>query len=242
MHIFNFVTKQEIDELPEDSEAAFMQFVNHASKRLDETYRNASFDNDEGQWQVYHEAKYRYKNIILAAARSYGIEPFASMEVPSLKEFSDADYRQFEFDLDHYLTQILLGSSNKDSVALSDKDKDRIRQYTYNLRNAVEKAQMPQDKREALLKKLDIFETELEKKRISLLEISKISFAIFAAPGAAWSSVDIIHKLTTNILQIVGEAKAEEDEAKRLKTSTQRILVAPRKATEAVLFEDEIPF
>lgn len=103
---------------------------------------------------------------------------------------------------------------------------------------------MPTDKREALLRKLEVFEAELNKRRISLMEVANIAFAIFAVPGAAWASVDVVQKLTTNIIQTVAEEKAQEDEAKCLLTTSKGVLGAPRKIVPARIeaYDDEVPF
>lgn len=243
MDIFDFITQQQIEELPENPQAAFTQFVQHAGHGLDKAYQSADGSDDDSRWQIYHEAKLQFQNFVTAAARTYGIEPFASMDVPSLRDYSDDDYRQFRSDLNHYITQILLGSSTKDSVALSDKSKDKIRQYMYNLREAIEQSKLPEDKRDALLKKLESFESELNRRRLNLVEVSKVAFALFAAPGAAWASVDIVQKLTTNIMQIVAEEKAREEEVKPITTNVIGVLAAPRKkVTHTPNLDDEIPF
>ncbi|WP_222428355.1 hypothetical protein [Sphingomonas suaedae] len=89
---------------------------------------------------------------------------------------------------------------------------------------------MTEAKREALLSKLDAFEKELEKRRLNMLAVARLTYLILAVPGTVWASVDITHKLTTSIMQTVAEAKAAEEETKQLPApAPPKALSAPRK-------------
>ena len=109
---------------------------------------------------------------------------------------------------------------------------------------------MTDAKREALFKKLDAFEAELEKRRLSMIAVARLTYLILSVPGTMWASVDITHKLTTRIMQVVAEAKAAEDETKQLPTlSAPKALSPPRKETPAPAkdgysddLDDDVPF
>jgi hypothetical protein len=110
------------------------------------------------------------------------------------------------------------------------------------------------DAKKALLQeKLAEFERELEKRRLSLLAVTKVTIAILALPGSVWASADIVHKLTSNVLQIVGEAKAVDDENRLLAApEPMKALLPPRTqiaapkshgfGTPSRDLDDEIPF
>jgi hypothetical protein len=90
---------------------------------------------------------------------------------------------------------------------------------------------MSASKREALLKRLDAFEAELEKRRLNMLAVARLAYLVLSVPGTVWASVDITHKLTTNIMQTVAEAKAAEDETKQVPAAAApKALSAPRPA------------
>lgn len=214
MQIYDFITDEEIDDLPEDDVAAFLTFVRITRRRLSEN--TASFDDETEQgWRLLNEARHSFMNIVTAAARRYRIEPFASMDVPRLGSFANDEHRQFSADLDHYMTQILLGDgsrSRRDSVALSETARTRIKTHLHHLREQIGKEGMPSDKRDHLLKKLAEFEEALDKRRLSLLALARVTIEILAVPGALTGSYDIAAKLLSNVAQTVAQEKAAEKE------------------------------
>lgn len=106
-------------------------------------------------------------NVVVAAAKNYGIEPFASLAIPRVKDFGADTNQEFRADLDHYLTQLLLDNSSRakrDSVLVPLEWKTTIWTYLFHLRELIEKADdLDQAKRESLLRCLSEFEAELEK-------------------------------------------------------------------------------
>lgn len=102
--------------------------------------------------------------------------------------------------------------------------------------------------REALLKKLDAFESELEKRRLNMMAVTRLTYLVLNVPGTVWASVDITLKLTTNIMQTVAEAKAAEEETKQLPAAAPpKALSAPCKPpTPRPPFDDnlddDVPF
>jgi hypothetical protein len=85
MIIFDFITQDEIDDLPDDDpQAAFVSFVRIAQRRLGE--RTAKIDARD-QWEELNEARHGFMNVVIAAGKKYEIEPFASLSVPRLNKF-----------------------------------------------------------------------------------------------------------------------------------------------------------
>lgn len=235
-----------MDGLPEDANIAFVNFVRIAQRRLAD--QTAKLEKNE-EWSALTDARLGFVNIVVAAAKRFGIDPFASMEVPRIERFNDDDHRQFKADLDHYMTQLLLDNSIRgkgDSVSIAPKVKDRIAAHIHGLRTCVENSNLSDSKKSKLNDRLDEFEKELEKRKLNLLAVTRVTLEIFALPGAVWASVDMTNKLITNVLQEVGEAKIAEDETRELpSTVPPSILSPPRveaKPTKEEDLDDEIPF
>jgi hypothetical protein len=232
MSIFTFLDQDELDDLPDDPQTAFMAFVRNAQRKLkDET---AKLDpENQYEWHQIDELRHSFMNVVLAAAKRLEIAPLMEIELPRLADFRDTDHRQFHADLGHYLTQLMFDNSirNKgDSVEILPKSKDRIRSYVHSLRNCIEQANMTDAKREALIKKLNSFEDELEKRRLSFLAVTRLSLEILAIPGAVWASTEITTKLLTSVMQVVAEAKVAEDETRQLPpVAPPKALSPPRK-------------
>jgi hypothetical protein len=187
-------------------------------------------------------------NAVLASARTYEIEPFYSMPVPKIGDFDQRQFQQFEHDVEHYVTQLVLNNSfqkRRDSVEILPKSKDSIRSYVHGLRECIEASNMTVAKREALLKRLDDFERELEKRRTSLLSVALLTFELLAVPGGVWASYDIAAKLITNMMQTVAESKAEEKEGQPVIAAQAplKALMPPRPespTTKRQSFSDEL--
>ena len=175
-------------------------------------------------------------NVIVAAAKKYEIEPFASLSVPRIKQFNEEKHRQFTADLDHYMTQLLLDNSSRakrDSVYMSPELKSTIRTYVYHLRELIEKSDdLDGAKRLELLRRLADFEAELEKKRLSLMAVAVLTITFLGAPGAIWASADMAVKLLTNIQRAVGEAKIADDATRRLPSAAAPMVITGPRPNE----------
>ncbi len=104
MNVYDFITQEELDDLPEDDHLAFAMFVRHAQRRLSESTDRIDGGEQDG-WRLIEEWRYDFMNVVLAAAKRFAIDPFTTMEVPALGNFDDAKHRQFKADLDFYMTQ-----------------------------------------------------------------------------------------------------------------------------------------
>jgi hypothetical protein len=233
MNVLDFVTQEELDDLPEDNHLAFATFVRHAQRRLAEATDGIDSSENYG-WRLIEEWRYDFMNIVLAAAKRFAIEPFATMEVPTLGNFDDNTHRQFKADLDFYMTQLIIDNTlrdRRDSVSLSQSAKERIRNYLHGLKECIDKAELTESRRGALLKKLADFEAELDGRRLSLLAVTRITLEIMMIPGALWASQQITTKLVNNVLQTVAEEKVVDDHKRQLPpVSPPQKLIPPREA------------
>ncbi|MBA1154936.1 hypothetical protein [Microvirga mediterraneensis] len=233
MNIFDFITQDEIDDLPDDDpQAAFIMFVRIAQRRLGD--RTAQIDDEsQGGWRLLEDARYGFVNVVVAAAKKYEIEPFISLEIPKLGRFDDQFHRQFRADLDHYITQLLLDNSSRakrDSVSISSDLKAEIRSYLHHLREAVDRADLSEAKRSILLRKLAEFEAELEKKRLNMVALTTFAITILSAPGGIWATAELAPRLVTNILRLVGEAKEADDASRRIQSAMPpKAITGPRR-------------
>lgn len=250
MSIFTFLDQDELDNLDEDPRIGFMELANIAVRKLHD--KTSHLDEDEqSDWRRIEELRFSCMNVLLAAAKRMEVEPFASMDVPTYDANRSSDWQQFKFDLDHYITQIVLDNSSRNrsgSVAILPKTKEQIRNYVRSLRECIENGHLEDKKREALLKKLDALEDELEKRRVSMIAIAKIAYHIWAVPGSMWASADIANKLMTNVMHTVAVAKEEENATKQLVAPEPvKALSAPRAKRHKDSpwsndLDDDIPF
>jgi hypothetical protein len=255
MNIFDLITPDELAELPDDNNLAFTGLVQIASKRFNEI-TNSLNDRDEDDWRRLEDARYGFINVIISAAKRFEITVLASIDVPKLDKFTESNYRQFRFDLDHYLTQILIDHSirvKRESIMVPIKTKEKIRDYVRALRDCIDKADLSDTKRERLHSKLNIFEGELEKNRLGVAAYAAIVLTILGVPPLVWDNYEIAIKLMNNISEQVAEAKLADDEQRQLPPIQKPVALIPPRApeigtqsefgrTKSRDLDDEIPF
>jgi hypothetical protein len=255
MNVLDFVSQEELDDLPEDDHLAFATFVRHAQRRLSEATDPIDASENYG-WRLIDEWRYDFMNIVVAAAKRFGIEPFATLEMPSLGDFDDNTHRQFKADLDFYMTQLIIDNTlrdRRDSVALSPPAKERIRKYLHELKQCIDKADLSDSRKHSLLKKLADSEAVLDGRRLSLLAVTRITLEIMMIPGGLWASQQITTKLLNNMLLTVAEEKVVDDQKRQLppvmppqKLMPPRELLVDDKRPQPAAFEtdldDDVPF
>lgn len=236
MNTFDLITQEELDEAPDDPEQAFMQLTRSAQVRFAERTRDLD-DSTEWGGRELEEARHGFMNVVVGLAKSYRIEPFVSMDVPRYENFDYRVHRQFRADLDHYMTQLMVNNSLKskrDSVFIAPDLKEKIRKYVNGLKQAIDRSGLSDAKKASLLAKLAEFEAELEKRRLTLLAVTRLAVAVAMVPGGVWGSVEAgkaVNRLVSNVFQTVGEAKVVDDEEQRQlqPASAPLVLLPPRK-------------
>lgn len=251
---FDFVTRDEMDELPDDPRMAFTDFVTLAEKRLSERVRDLESRQDEDGWREANECRHAFVNVVIAAGKRFMIDEFSALELPLVDQFSYNDYTELKAKIDHYITQVALDTSirlKSYSTIIPDNSKDRIRSHLHHLGEAIESSGLSDAKKEKLHKILSEFETELEKRRLSWLAVARLTYEILAVPGTLYASSEVVTKLITNINQTVAEAKAVEDETRAIPNEPTSFALTPPKTPKpkpqtdfgfGKPTDDEIPF
>lgn len=252
------LTEEFLAELPDDAQAAFGMVLRRVDAYLAEALN--AVDDSGNNWYTYEAAQHTAMNTIIAVAKRYEIQPFASMIVPARKGFGSEQFTEFKVDLDHYAAQLLLDNSirnKRDAVAIGPKIKDRLRQHVHGIKTLIDQADMPEPRRAALHKRITDFEAALETPRVNVVMLGGIMVAILAGAANITQLADspAMHKLVATIMHTIGEAKAIDDEKRELPPAqSPQPLLPPRpagqvpapskgrhKPTTADL-DDEIPF
>jgi hypothetical protein len=99
------------------------------------------------------------------------------------------------------------------------------------MRTQIDQADLTEAKRASLLKKLTEFEEALEKDRLPVFAVARIVLEILSltANTVALADSPTFAKLTSNIMQEVAKAKAEDDNHRRFPAiEAPRIALPPR--------------
>src|SRR5271155_228883 len=143
------IKDEEIEQLPEDPELAFVEFEKILRDRSNDKITEAS----QEQWANPDVYYIEYINKVLAAARTYEIDGLKNWEVPRLDSNCYRAYCQFVTDVDFFTTQIRIrhaGRNRQNSVGLDGNTKTKIHGYIQKIRIVLDKAELPESKRDLL--------------------------------------------------------------------------------------------
>lgn len=260
MSVMDILTAEFLAELPDDPHAAFGMVLRRAYAYLAEALQAIDETENDNGWHAYETAQHTAMNTIIAVAKRYEIQPFASMVVPPRKGFGSEHFTEFKVDLDHYAAQLLLDNSirgKRDAVAIEPKVKDRLRQHVHGIRTLIDQADMPEPRRAVLHKRIAEFEAALEKPRVNVVMLAGVMVAILAGIANVTQLADspAMHKVVATIMATIGEAKAIDEEKRELPpVQLPQSLLPPRPAdyfagpprgqgvTSTADLDDEIPF
>lgn len=246
MHASEFLPDEELDNIPDDPNRAFIYIVNFAQGRLREIRRQLHI-SDASDNEYWCNLTFSFIATIVGTAREFGIEAIANYSLPHSSDYTLDFYRQFSHDLDACLIQAKL-EARRSGFIIEEKSKDRIRAHVAKLREAIINSSLGEKKKKDLMKKLENFERDLQARRIAPVVFTVIALDILSGPGAVYASYDALQRLVANILETAAEAKAADEERQELLNPPPKLLLPnrmeakPRKDPYALSDDDEIPF
>lgn len=231
MNIYSFITGDEINELPDDPRLAFATFINIAYGRFQEKFSKLK---SVTEINASADLQHSFMNVTIAVARRYGISEFSDYSVPSINKFDGMKFREYISELDSSITLVAIDSRLRmrdESVLISNDVRTQIKTYIHYLRDLIEKSAVPDPKRRSLLDKLDEFERELEKKRVSYLAVAGFAIYMATIPGGIAGTVDASSRLVNQILGLVGEAQDAERQSRTLQPIAPPAALSPPQIT-----------
>jgi hypothetical protein len=242
------ITDEELAQLPEDPELAFVEFERIMRAQLYEAEEEVSREQF-GDADTY---RLEYMNKVLAAAKEYGIEALVQWQVPSANGRIFEEYRQFVSDVDHFTTQIRIRHAPKNrrnSVGLDGNTKRKIHHHIDQIRSAIDQAELPDTKRESLYEKLARFALEVDKARTGLEAGMAVYIAVCDGIGQGFKKLEPARRLVDSIAGLLGRAKEVEDSLRPIlpPPAERKRLEPPRDGLSAppptgIDLDDDIPF
>lgn len=241
---YDLVTAADYDGFPEEKDLKFIA--------LEETCRRNMNDMLSGDNPEHFDrlVKLQYMSTIKAAADELGISGI-SVNLNVVRAYEAFD--RFMLDVIGTITQLRLRNRREgdpNSVRLSVRNRALIGRELDRLQAAIEKSDLPAQKREALLKKLDELRAEIDKSRVGFGKALAVMAFIMAGTATTTSFLADAPNAIATITKLLGIDKAAEDaERERLGgPAGPRALPAPSQANSAVPSrssppdDDEIPF
>jgi hypothetical protein len=247
------ITDEELAQLPDDPELAFVEFERIMRTRLNEAVREIPDD----EFGDRDSCRLEYISNVLAAGKEYGIEALDKWTVPSAhEERIYIIFLNFITDVDHATMQIRIRNApriRRNSVGLDGNTKTKIHHLIAQIRNAIEAAELPVDKRESLYAKLNAFVSEVDKARTGLEAAMSVYIAICDGIGQGFKKLEPARRWFDSIGTFLGRAQEAEDklrqslppptERKRLEQPQLKLPSPEQKSRRPINdLDDDIPF
>lgn len=245
MSEYDLIPEEAYDNLPQDPYDQFAFIVRTAQGNL------ARMLDQPGSNDFADEIRAQFITTISGAAEALGVSglPDISDDIHQYRA-----YTNFQVRLAGIVAKVRLQSNlvaKPHSVALGRVTQAKIKQEVDQLRRAVEDSDLPQRKRDALLDKLEEFETELAKQRLSFARTMAITASIMAIVSGgtvALANAPKAAETVLTIIRLIGEDKEKEDaERERLMPPPKALpnYAPPPPPTFASFdsdLDDEVPF
>jgi len=156
-------------------------------------------------------------------------------------------YINFTADVDHFTTQVRIQNAprnRQNSVGLDGNTKAKIHHYIQRIREAIEKANLPEDKKDSLFSKLSNFALEVDKNRTSLQAGMAVYIAVCDGIGQGFRKLEPVRKMIDSIAALLGRAKEAEDSLQLPSPPELKRIPPPHRQLEPPPSseDDEIPF
>lgn len=257
MHVYDFISPEELDEAPEEPVAAFTYIVSIAQQRLQA--RIDQRGTDDNAWSADRADMYSFRSFAIAAAKQYEIKEFSNLALLDTFDRSNDQYlHEFQRDINHWIAQHILGNARRaksESIEFAPSLKDRLRAHVAALKQAIDDNDaLTAGRKSALHAKLREFEEALDGGRVPLWKLTKILLGIMSvsANGLQLYDSPTVQRLVNNMWSTISEAKAADDEQRRIPSPEPlKILMPPRRTREqsgkpretfSADLDDEIPF
>jgi hypothetical protein len=241
------ITDEEIEQLPEDPELAFIQFERILRERTREKVQTIP----EDQWQHATDPYFlEYITRVLAAAEEYEIESLKDSEIPPWEANFYVAYQKLIAKIDYFSTRVRLRNGKRNhrySVGLDGNTKTKIHSYIEKIRIVLNKIEIPEPKRDTLFGKLDAFALEVDKSRTNLQAVTDIYLTVCTVIGEGFNKLEPVRRFIDSIAALMGRAKESEDSLLALPSPTKQLpfslkQLAPPEANGRPLDDEEIPF
>lgn len=233
-----FISKAEVDALPDDPEEAFVI--------LEETVR----ERYEEEWdQLHDEASpntlmHRYMSAVLPAAQHYNIGVLTHWTRPTQILGNDSYdlFSQFMADVDYCVAELKLRSSTRAreySVALDAATRTKLEHLLNQLRETVNDLDVSVTKKDIILKRLNRLRDAIDRERTGFAEFGALMIAACDDVGEAAKRLEPVIQSVERIGAAIGIAKRAEDAQPRIPQRRAPKRIEDKRSKE---FEDEIPF
>jgi hypothetical protein len=230
-------------DLPDDPEQAFIILESHFRDLCDEKLRNMHQDDNPSIFYV------EYIGRVLAAIEELGLSTVFNDRVPKIGDVNYATYLDFNKDVEHYKTMLQIRHSRRAkgySVRFDEVTRQKIKHHLQQIREIVVKMEIDEQKRDALLVKINTLDFEVDRERTGLDVFGDFVVGTAGILGEAAEKAEPIRKWIDSIAGLIWGAR-KEDESKKLPAPPERKQIEPPRSPQpkpgsSSEMDDDIPF
>ena len=205
------IDDETLDSLPDDPGMAFVLFERACRKSL----REATEREDNGQ--VVNALQLDFMHDVVAAAQHFNIPEIKDFRLPETADYPWRKFEEFNRKVRFFTTTYRLTAKamrSRYSVELQGSHKDRIRTLVAHLKTAVDRADMPDWRKDRLRKRISEFEKALDGKRLNFTDAMIFVAALGAGLHGAGEGAEGMGKIIHEISVAIGQSKEVEDETR----------------------------
>lgn len=205
----DYFTLDELSAFPDDREERFVIIAERSKAHFDKAAKE--IDGREAYSQEY----YRYLGHIIAAARALKIQRMENINLRPQNETSTAEYQSLDDLIQLEITTIKIEADNKrrmNTVILSSSARERIGSLVGALRKEIEKFEISPRRKKRLFNRLEEFEREFEKGRVSLHIAGAFLLTFVGVMADVEGAKAPLLELVSRIESTLGAEKAERDD------------------------------
>lgn len=239
------ISAEDYDSLPDDPAAKFAAFEEICRRNMNKLI------HDDSDPDFNMMVRQQYMMQVSAAAEECGVEGLAYPWRPDDMMQAAED---FLLTASGVVTRFRLRNSGKPdalSVRLANKTRGRIEQQIAKLRDLIAGSDLPENRRNKLMRKLDELSVELSQPRVSLGKTLLVMAYVGAAlQGTTAMLADAPHAIATIASLLGTDKEAEEAEISRLGPppvpkllpAVPSALIAPQQGYREFDDSEDIPF
>jgi hypothetical protein len=226
------------EDLPEDSEKAFIVLEEHFREECTDKIREA---HHEERLDVYYM---EYIGRVLAAIEELGLATAFLSPVPSIDEVNYTTYLNFSKDVEHYRTMLQIRHARRAqgfSIKFDHATKEKIKHHLNQIKEIVPKLEISESKRDDLMDKIVELEKEVDRDRTRLEVVGDFLSATTGMIGDAVEELEPIRRFIDSIAGLIWGARKEQ---KKLAPPERPKQIEPPKLDTKSRdnMNDDIPF
>lgn len=244
--LYELISENDYEGLPEEPDLKFVAFEAICRSNMTRLITENTTQNSD------HFVRLQYMAMVAGVAEALGIE---DVKYPDWLEDPDRGLDAFMLAVSRQVARIRLRANSGAkalSVRLGEKTRGRIEQQIQKLRVIISAEAMPEEKRKALLSRLDELSIELSQSRVSFAKVMAVlaQISIGVATGTTFLA-EAPHAIATISSLLGADKAAEEAEVQRLGVPAKpKALPSPPKPKASTksnsvsfsLDDGEIPF